>query len=131
MTEVSDERKPHEYALPVSFAFWFHMSPSPLVETNAQISIAIQAIGTMMLFAMNNQRRLLGCMHKNGRLINQKRKKLIIVAVSMPWETGMPFFSVKKLGQIAPIMTLTEFAPFIFWMANQKTARMARETMAM
>jgi hypothetical protein len=60
------------------------MSPSPLVETNAQISIAIQAIGTMMLFAMNNQRRLLGCMHKNGRLINQKRKKLIIVAVSMP-----------------------------------------------
>lgn len=99
--------------------------------TKAQIRMAIQAIGTIMLLAMNSHLSSFGCMIKNGTLPNQKMKKLIIVAVSMPWLAGMPLCSVRKDGQMAPIMTRTEFAPFMFWIANQKIARMAREIMAM
>jgi hypothetical protein len=43
----------------------------------------------------------------------------------------MPLCSVRNEGQIAAIMHLTELAPFIFWIANQNTARTARDTMAM
>ena len=99
--------------------------------TNAQIKIAIHAIGTMILLAINSHLNSLGCITRNGTLPSQKMKKLIMVAVSMPWLSGIPFSSVRKEGQMAPIMTRTEFAPFMFWMANQKMARMARETMAM
>jgi hypothetical protein len=70
-------------------------------------------------------------MHKNGTDMSQKMKKLIIVFVSMPWDAGMSFRSVRNDGQIAPIMTRTLFAPFIFWIANQKMANTARDTMAM
>ena len=93
--------------------------------------IAIHAIGTIILLAMNSHLNSLGCITKNGTLPSQKMKKLIMVAVSMPWLSGIPFPSMRKEGQMAPIMTRTEFAPFMFWMANQKMARMARETMAM
>lgn len=106
MTDVKLDKNAQLYALPSILAFWFHISP-PSVLTNAQIRMAIHAIGTMMLFAMNNHRRLLGCMHKNGTLINQNKKKLIIVFVSMPWSSLIVFFNVKKLGHIAPIMTRT------------------------
>jgi hypothetical protein len=70
-------------------------------------------------------------MHKNGTLAHQKIKKLTSVFVSMPWDSGMPFLRVRNEGQIAPSMTRTALAPFMFWMANQKMARMAREIMAM
>ena len=70
-------------------------------------------------------------MHKNGTEINQKMKKLIIVFVSMPWDSGIPLCIVRNDGQIAAIMHLTALAPFMFWIANQNTAKMARETMAM
>lgn len=83
ITLVKLDRKPHEYADPDNVAFWFHISP-PSVDTNAQIKIATHAIGTMILLAMNNHLKLFGCMHKNGSETNQKRKKLIIVLVSMP-----------------------------------------------
>jgi hypothetical protein len=129
MTLVRLERNPHEYADPESVAFWFHSSP-PSVDTNAHIRIAIHAIGTIVLLAINNQRRLFGCMQRNGTWINQNKKKAIMVLVSMPWLVGMVFFSVKKLGQMAAIMHLTALAPFIFWIANQKMARIAREMMA-
>jgi hypothetical protein len=101
------------------------------VLTNAQIKMAIHAIGTMMLLAMNSHLNSLGCITKKGKLPNQKMKKLIMVAVSMPWLFGIPLCRVRKDGQMAPIITRTEFAPFMFCMANQKTARMARDTMAM
>ena len=93
--------------------------------------MAIHAIGTMTDLAINNQRRLFGCMHKNGTEINQKMKKLTIVFVSMPWDSGIPLCIVRNDGQIAAIMHLTALAPFMFWIANQNTAKMARETMAM
>jgi hypothetical protein len=70
-------------------------------------------------------------MHKNGTLSNQNKKKLIIVLVSMPWDAGIVFFMVRKDGQMAPIITRTVFAPFMFCTANQKMARMARLIMAM
>jgi hypothetical protein len=111
---VSEDKKAQEYALPVSVASWFHISPLPPVLTNAQIKIAIQAIGTMILLAMNSHLNSLGCITRNGRLPNQKMKKLIMVAVSIPWLAGMPLRRVRKEGQMAPIMTRTEFAPFMF-----------------
>ena len=43
----------------------------------------------------------------------------------------MLLWSVRKEGQIAAIMHLTALAPFMFWIANQKTARMARDITAM
>lgn len=48
----------------------------------------------------------------------------------MPCDSGIPLCSVKKDGQIAAIMHLTALAPFMFWIAYQKTARIARDTMA-
>ena len=92
--------------------------------------MAIHATGTMMLLAMNSHLRLFGCMHRKGKLINQKMKKLIIVLVSMPCDSGILLCRLRNDGQIAPIMTLTEFAPFIFWIENQKIPRIAREMMA-
>jgi hypothetical protein len=83
MTEVKLDRKAQEYAPPESVAVWSNISP-PLVDLNAQIKMAIHATGTMVLFAMNNHRKLFGCMHKNGTLISQKMRKLIMVFVSMP-----------------------------------------------
>jgi hypothetical protein len=38
---------------------------------------------------------------------------------------------VKNEGQIAPIIALIAFAPLTFWIANQKTARITRDKMAM
>lgn len=84
----------------------------------------------MVLLAMNNKRRLFGCIQRNGTWISQNKKKLIMVLVSMPWLSGIVFFNVKKLGQMAAIMHLTALAPFMFWIANQKMARIAREMMA-
>ena len=69
-------------------------------------------------------------MTRNGILPSQNKKKLIMVAVSIPWLSGIPFLSVRKEGQMAPSMTRTAFAPFMFWIANQKTASTAREMMA-
>lgn len=129
MTEVRDERKAQEYALPSRVAFCCHISP-PSVDTKAQMRIAIQAMGTMTVLAMNNHRKLFGCIHRNGVLKSQNNKKLTIVLVSIPWDSGMSFLSVKNDGQIAPIMTRTAFAPFMFCTAYQKTARMARDIMA-
>lgn len=57
-------------------------------------------------------------------------KKLIMVASSMPWLSGIWFLSLRKLGHMAPIITLTVLAPFIVWIANQKMARIALEIMA-
>lgn len=37
---------------------------------------------------------------------------------------------VRKLGQMAPNMTRTVLAPFIVWIANQKMARIALDTIA-
>lgn len=130
MTEVKLDRKAQEYALPERVAFWSKISP-PSVALNAQIKMAIHAMGTMTVLAMNSHRKLLGCMHKKGMLTSQNIKKLIMVFVSIPWDSGIPLCSVRNDGQMAPIMTLTELAPFMFWMENQKMARMAREMMAM
>lgn len=88
------------------------MSP-PSVLLNAQIRIAIHATGTTTLLTMNSHRRLFGCMYKNGICANQKRRKEIIVLVSIPCEAGMWFFIVRKEGQIAPSMTRTVLAPFM------------------
>jgi hypothetical protein len=43
----------------------------------------------------------------------------------------MSFLRVKKDGQMAPSMTRRVLAPFMVWMENQKTPRMARDMMAM
>lgn len=96
---------------------------------NAQIKIAIHAIGTITDFAINSQRKLFGCIHKNGSDTSQKMKKLIMVFVSMPSDSGMPLCKVRNEGQIAAIMAFTLFAPFMFWMENQKMASTARDTM--
>jgi hypothetical protein len=130
MTDVRLDRNAHEYADPSSVAFWLNISP-PSVETNAQIKMATHAVGTIIDLAMNSHRRLFGCMHKKGSEMSQKMKKLIIVLVSMPWDSGMSLRSVRNDGQMAPIMTRTLFAPFMFWIANQKIASTARDTMAM
>lgn len=66
-------KKPHEYADPDNVAFWFHISP-PSVETNAQINIAIHAIGTIIDLAMKSHLRSFGCMHRNGTDMSQKMK---------------------------------------------------------
>lgn len=58
-------------------------SPPPSA-TKAQIKIAIQATGTMIVFAINNHLRLFGCIYKNGICANQNRKNEIIVFVVMP-----------------------------------------------
>jgi hypothetical protein len=84
----------------------------------------------MIDLAINNHLKLFGCMHKKGNEISQKRKKLIIVFVSIPCDSGIPLCSVRNEGQIAAIITLTLLAPFMFCIENQKTARMAREMMA-
>jgi len=60
MTDVKEDKNAQLYALPVNVAFWSKISP-PSVATKAQMRIATQAIGTMTLLAMNNQRRLFGC----------------------------------------------------------------------
>lgn len=65
MTEVREDKKAQLYALPVMVAGRSHISP-PSVLAKAQTRIAIQAIGTTTLFTMNSQRRLFGCMYKNG-----------------------------------------------------------------
>lgn len=52
------------------------------------------------------------------------------VASSIPCHGGMFDGSVRKEGQIAPIIQRTVNAPFIVWIANQKVASIARETMA-
>jgi hypothetical protein len=70
-------------------------------------------------------------MHRNGTLAHQNKKNETSVFVSMPWLSGIVLRKVKKDGHIAPIMTRVAFAPFMFWMAYQKMARMAREMMAM
>lgn len=70
-------------------------------------------------------------MSKNGICASQKSKKEIMVAVSMPCDSGMWLGSVKNEGQIAPIMTRNVLAPFIVWIANQKIAKIAREMMTM
>lgn len=41
------------------------------------------------------------------------------VASSMPSHAGMRDGSVRKDGQMAPIMHRTVYAPFMVWMANQ------------
>lgn len=91
-----------------------NISPPPPVETKAQMRMAIHAVGTMILFAINSHLNWLGCMTKKGKLPSQKIKKLIMVAVSMPWLSGISFLRVRKEGHIAPIMTRTELAPFMF-----------------
>jgi hypothetical protein len=53
-----------------------------------------------------------------------------MVLVAMPWLSGIPLWSVKNEGQMAPNITRTVFAPFIVWMENQKTARIQREMIA-
>lgn len=113
MTDVKDDKNAQEYALPESFGCCFHISP-PSVDLKAQMRIAIQAMGTMIDLAMNSQRRLFGCMHRNGKLISQKMKKLIMVFVSIPWLSGIEFLRVRKDGQMAPIITLMLLAPFMF-----------------
>jgi hypothetical protein len=129
MTEVREDRKAQLYALPVIVAGRFHISPPSVLE-KAQPRIAIHAIGTITLLAMNSHRRLFGCIYKNGICASQKRKKEIMVLVSMPWSAGMWFFIVRNDGQIAPSITRTVLAPFMVWMANQKIARIAREMIA-
>ena len=52
-------------------------------------------------------------------------------AVGIPSPGRIPFGICKKLGQIAPIITLTAFAPFIQFTANQTTASTNRERTAM
>lgn len=52
------------------------------------------------------------------------------VASSIPCHGGMCDGRVKNEGHIAPIMQRTVNAPFIVWIANQKVARMTRETIA-
>ena len=130
MTEVIEDRKAQLYAESWISAFCWKISP-PSVEAKAQIRMATQAAGTMMDLAMKSQRSWLGCMIKNGICASQKRKKEIIVAVSIPWDSGMWLGRVRKEGQIAPIITRTVLAPFMVWIANQKMARIAREMMAM
>lgn len=68
----------------------------------------------MIDLAMNSHLRLFGCIHKNGKLTSQKIKKLIMVFVSMPCDSGMPLRSVRNDGHMAPIIVLTLLAPFIF-----------------
>jgi len=83
MTEVKELKKAQLYALPVIVAGLFHISP-PSVLWKAQPRIAIQAIGTITLFAMKSHLRLLGCMYKKGICASQNKIKLIIVFVSIP-----------------------------------------------
>lgn len=83
MTDVKLDKNAHEYAEPESVGFCFHISP-PSVDTNAQISIAIHAIGTIIDLAMKSHLRLFGCIHKKGTEISQNKKKLIMVFVSIP-----------------------------------------------
>jgi len=63
--------------------------------------------------------------------MSQNRKKATIVLVAISASAGRSFLSVRNDGQMAPSMTRIVFAPFIVWMANQKTARIARDMMAM
>jgi hypothetical protein len=84
----------------------------------------------MTLFAMNNHRRLFGCIYRKGIWMSQKRKKDTIVLVVIPASAGRSFLSRRNDGQMAPNITRIVFAPFIVWMANQKTARIARDMMA-
>jgi hypothetical protein len=64
--------------------------------------------------AINNHRNEFGCIHRNGTLAHQNKKKDTSVFVSMPWLSGIVLCKVKKDGQIAPIMTRMAFAPFMF-----------------
>ena len=52
------------------------------------------------------------------------------VASSMPCEAGMLEGNVRNDGQIAPIIHLTVYAPFMVCIANQKIARIALEIIA-
>jgi hypothetical protein len=76
--------------------------------------IAIQAAGTIIVFAKNSHLALFGWMHKKGNCTMKNIRYAIIVFVSMPWSSGMVFRMVKKDGQIAPIIALTALAPLTF-----------------
>ena len=66
MTDVKEDKNAQLYALPSNVAFWWKISPPPSVDTNAQMRMAIQAMGTMVLFAINSHLSLFGCMHRKG-----------------------------------------------------------------
>jgi len=72
-----------EYAGPEIVVFCASRLPPPSA-TKAQIRMAIHAIGTMTVLAMNSHLRLFGCIYRNGIWINQKRRKEIMVFVVMP-----------------------------------------------
>jgi hypothetical protein len=83
MTEVIDARYAQGEEDPWTVDFWSKISP-PSVALKAQMRMAIQVIGTITDFAIKSQRRVFGCMYRNGTWMSQKMMNEIIVIVVMP-----------------------------------------------
>jgi hypothetical protein len=89
-TEVILARNNQLYFDPETVAFcWSKIPPPPFSATNAQIKMAIQAIGTTIDLIVNNQRSLFGCIHRNGSWKIQKIKNATIPFVVIPCEAGI------------------------------------------
>lgn len=77
----------HPSALPPT-AFVPKSSSTPLNLTNAQIIVAIYAVGDKTDFTTNSGPALLGCSQAKGNCTNQVMKKATIPLVVIPANSG-------------------------------------------